>query len=140
MSFSLRMSPSPFCLFLFPFYLLPSSFSLLPLSPIPLTFLNIILSFFFALQISFVPLFQCHPARTPAAANFRVSRLPSSLLPSSPPTLLPPSSLSLLFSFLLFILFFSYANNETSSTYHYSLEWAPHHLGTWPVANILTCM
>jgi len=31
---------------------------------------------------------------------------------------------------------FSYANNETSNPY--SLVWAPHHLGTWPVANIET--
>eukprot|EP00026_Physarum_polycephalum_P004399 Phypoly_transcript_04418.p1 GENE.Phypoly_transcript_04418~~Phypoly_transcript_04418.p1 ORF type:complete len:712 (+),score=112.47 Phypoly_transcript_04418:73-2136(+) len=31
---------------------------------------------------------------------------------------------------------FAYANNETSNPY--SLVWAPHHLGTWPVADILT--
>jgi len=31
---------------------------------------------------------------------------------------------------------FSYANNETNKPY--SLVWAPHHLGQWPVADILT--
>jgi hypothetical protein len=31
---------------------------------------------------------------------------------------------------------FAYANNETSNPY--SLVWAPHHLGTWPVADIQT--
>ncbi len=31
---------------------------------------------------------------------------------------------------------FAYANNETSNPY--SLVWAPHHLGTWPIADILT--
>lgn len=31
---------------------------------------------------------------------------------------------------------FAYANNETSNPY--SLVWAPHHLGTWPIANIQT--
>jgi len=37
---------------------------------------------------------------------------------------------------LLFIPIMEYANNATN--HPYGLEWAPHHLGQWPIANIQT--